>query len=123
MTDISTQIRTALISHPATAAHLGDRIALNAVGESVGVPYAVYRVDRQQERGLSGALLGEIVTIEVQVWARSAQQCITIGDAVSDALAYNLGALVTRRVTGFDGGESGSNLDYESIAATYPVSD
>ena len=119
MTDINAAIRAALVAHPGVSAQLGDRIALNAAGESLAVPYAVYRVDRQQERGLSGVLLGEVVTIEVQVWARDATRCIQIGDVVADALSYNLGALVTRRVTGYD---PESALDYESIGAVYPVS-
>ncbi len=120
MTDINAYIRAALLSHAGVVQHLGDRIALNAAGESLAVPYAVYRVDRQQDRGLSGALLGGIVTIEVQVWSRDATRCITIGETIEQALTYNLGAMVTRRVTGYDP-ESG--LDYESIGATYPVSD
>lgn len=119
MTDINAEIRAALLAHAGVQAHLGERIALNAAGQSVPAPYAVYRVDRQQERGLSGALLGEIITIELQVFAREAARCITIGDAVVDALSYNLGALVTRRVTGYD---PEALLDYESIIAVYPVS-
>lgn len=120
MTDINAAIRAALVAHTGVSAQLGDRIALNAAGESLAVPYAVYRADRQQERGLAGNLLGEIVTIEVQIWAREATRCITIGDAIADALSYNLGALVVRRVTGYDA-EAG--LDYESIGATLPTSD
>lgn len=110
-------IRTALTSHPGVIAQLTTRIALNAVGENTAVPYAIYRAERKPELGLAGNVLGETVMIEVQVWARTAERCIEIGDQIDAALSdpARLCATVMQRVTGYD---PESLLHYEAIQAT-----
>jgi Protein of unknown function (DUF3168) len=115
MTSPYTDIRAALIGYAQLAEHVADRVCLNAANESTALPYVVYRVERKQERGLDGSLHGEIITAEVQAWARGAPRCEQIADAAQDALTLLDGAIVTDRVTGYD---QDTMLDYESVRVT-----
>jgi len=108
-----TEIRQALTGYPPLAAQVADRVCLNAANESTGLPYVVYRVERKQDRSLSGLLLAETITAEVQAWARGAPRCEQIADAIEGAVSTVLpDAMVTDRVTGYD---PDTMLDYELV--------
>lgn len=100
---INTEIRQALTGYAPLVAHVADRVRLNAAQATDTLPYVVYRTDRQQQRGLSAALHGEVITAELQAWAQNPGRCEQISEAIEAAVAAALpDAVVTDITTGLD---------------------
>lgn len=111
----SAELRAALTGYAPLFAYVGDRVRMSAAQASDALPYVVYRLDRKQERGIDGALHGEIITAEIQAWAQSPALADQIADAIQDAITANLpDAMTTDRTTGLD---PETLLDYGSVRA------
>lgn len=93
--------RAALLAHAPLVALVGQRIAQNAIEQGQPAPYITFTASHAPEYGMGGALLGDVVTIEAQCWAKTAVQAAQVADAATASLAL-VDAAPTQRATGYD---------------------
>lgn len=97
-----TDFRAALVAHaPLLAVVPQARITLNAAEPGAVMPYIVFSASHAPEAGMDGTPLGDVCTISVQCWARTALQAAQVADLVTAALVPQ-GCPPTAREGGYD---------------------
>jgi hypothetical protein len=102
---IEADFRTTLSAHAPLTALISTRLALNALPDDADMPAVVYSVRHDRTSGLSGALLADQGSIEVQCWSNTAASAQAVADAVVAAVATApaaAGAVVIDRADTFD---------------------
>lgn len=107
-----TDFRAALAAHAPLTMLVGQRIRLDAAEQSDAMPYVVFTSEHDLQHGMDGTLLGDICTMTVQCWAKTAVEAAAVADACA-AAANAAQAPVTTRATGFD-----PELDADAVVLT-----
>lgn len=111
---IETDFRAAVLAHGPAAALIGNsRICINIAPQGWDAPYIAYAVQHQRETLLTGAVAGDVATITVQCWGRTAAQAAQLADRVEEAMAFAW-APATGRETAHDP-DTGLHADILSI--------
>lgn len=100
-----TQFRALLVGHAQTSALVGDRVAINAIGQGDAVPYIVFTAAHDIERNLAGDVIDDRVTFTTQCWADTAVGALAVAGAVQACIGSappELGVSVQALDTSYD---------------------
>lgn len=93
-----------LLTSPAVAALVGNRIAADRMEQGAGRPFVVFsRTGTVPYETLDKQLLASLVSIEVQCWADTRLQADAVADAVAAAVRATSTQTVSQRSGAYDG--------------------
>lgn len=97
-----TAIRASLAGHAPLTALVANRIAHDAAEQKWGPPFiAIERTETEEQRTLSGELMGTRVVYDVSCWSKVRAEANTVADAAAAAI-LDAQQEVTNRSSAYD---------------------